>query len=143
MTAISFGGRFVLDLDTRELRDEGKTTSLSPKAYHLLEVLVTNRPKALSKSDLQQQLWPETFVVEKNLVNLVAEIRAALGDDATHPKFIRTVHRFGYAFREVASDPAARRQQPRRQDARFRLVWPGGRAGRAPRSAVRRTGRPR
>lgn len=129
MTAISFGGRFVLDLDTRELRDEGKTTSLSPKAYHLLEVLVTNRPKALSKSDLQQQLWPETFVVEKNLVNLVAEIRAALGDDATHPKFIRTVHRFGYAFREVASDPAARRQQPRRQDARFRLVWPGGRVG--------------
>jgi len=65
VTAISFGGRFVLDLDTRELRDEGKTTSLSPKAYHLLEVLVTNRPKALSKSDLQQQLWPETFVVDK------------------------------------------------------------------------------
>ena len=129
MTAFSFGGRFVLDLDTRELRDEGKTAALSPKAYHLLEVLVTNRPKALSKAALQEQLWPETFVVEKNLVNLVAEIRAALGDDATHPKFIRTVHRFGYAFRDVASEPAAKQQRRGRQEARFRLVWAGGRVG--------------
>jgi two-component system OmpR family response regulator len=72
MTAVAFG-RFVLDRDTRELRDAGRTVALSPKAYQLLEVLVTNRPKALAKSDLQEQLWPGTFVVEKNLVNLVAE----------------------------------------------------------------------
>jgi DNA-binding winged helix-turn-helix (wHTH) protein len=129
VTAISFGGRFVLDLDARELRDQGKAVLLSPKAYHLLEVLVTNRPKALSKAALQQQLWPETFVVEKNLVNLVAEIRAALGDDATHPKFIRTIQRFGYAFRDVAAEPAAKRPPHHRQDARFRLVWAGGQVG--------------
>jgi DNA-binding winged helix-turn-helix (wHTH) protein len=124
MTAVSFG-RFVLDRDTRELRDAGRRVPLSPKAYQLLDVLVTSRPKALAKSDLQEQLWPGTFVVEKNLVNLVAEIRAALGDDATHPTFVRTVHRFGYAFREQRSQPDAR--QVRRPDARFRLVWAGGR----------------
>jgi DNA-binding winged helix-turn-helix (wHTH) protein len=128
MTAVSFG-RFVLDRGTRELRYAGRTVALSPKAYQLLDLLVTNRPKALAKSDLQEQLWPETFVVEKNLVNLIAEIRAALGDDATHPTFVRTVHRFGYAFRDPASELDARRQPSRRQDVRFRLVWAGGRFG--------------
>jgi DNA-binding winged helix-turn-helix (wHTH) protein len=128
VTAVSFGS-FVLDLETRELRNEGTAVPLSPKAYQLLEVLVVNRPKALSKPALQEQLWPETFVVEKNLVNLIAEIRAALGDDATHPRFVRTVHRYGYAFRDATSEPGANRQQSRRKDACFRLVWTGGRVG--------------
>ena len=48
MTAVSFG-RFVLDRETRELRDTGRTVALSPKVYKLLEVLVTNRPKAVAK----------------------------------------------------------------------------------------------
>lgn len=128
MTAVSFGS-FVLDLDTRELRNEGKAVSLSPKAYQLLEVLVVNRPKALSKPALQEQLWPETFVVEKNLVNLIAEIRAALGDDAAHPRFVRTVHRFGYAFREPSSEAGANPHVVPPKHASFRLVWTGGRVG--------------
>ena len=53
---------------------------------------------------MQNRLWPSTFVVEKNLTNLVSEVRAALDDDPAHPRFVRTVHRFGYAFCEV---PAA------------------------------------
>jgi len=125
VTTVPFGS-FILDLDTRELRNGGKPVSLSPKAYQLLEVLVANRPKALSKSALQEQLWPRTFVVEKNLVNLIAEIRAALGDDATHPRFVRTVQRFGYAFRDL-SDAGTNRQVTSRHEARFRLVWSGGR----------------
>jgi DNA-binding response OmpR family regulator len=44
-------------------------------------------------------VWPDTIVVETNLANLVGEIRTALGDDPGQPGFIRTVHRFGYAFR--------------------------------------------
>ena len=47
---------------------------------------------------LQQRLWPETFVAEANLSNLVAEIREALGDRARAPRFVRTAHGFGYAF---------------------------------------------
>ena len=127
MSAITFGN-FVLDLDTRELRRGSDAVALSPKAYQLLEVLLLNRPRALSKSALQEHLWPDTFVLEKNLVNLVAEIREALGDHATNPRFVRTVSRFGYAFRDVASRDAAADAQMRRIAAHFRLVWPGGRA---------------
>src|SRR5262249_43819147 len=119
---------FVLDLDTRELRRGSDAIALSPKAFELLEVLVVNRPRALSKSSLQERLWPDTFVLEKNLVNLVAEIREALGDDAKHPRFVQTARRFGYAFRHMTSEPPAAGGPSRREDARFRLVWPGGRA---------------
>jgi DNA-binding winged helix-turn-helix (wHTH) protein len=121
---VSFG-EFVLDADTRELRRGSKSVQLSPKAYELLETLVANRPKALSKIFLQEALWPGTFVVEKNIVNLVAEIRDALGDDATHPRFLRTVHRFGYAFREQPADDVPQSGP----EARFRIIWVNGRAG--------------
>jgi DNA-binding winged helix-turn-helix (wHTH) protein len=126
VTAVPFGP-FVLDLETRELRRGSEFVSLSPKAYQLLEVLVVNRPKALSKSTLQEQLWPDTFVLDKNLVNLVAEIREALGDNAARPQFVRTVPKFGYAFRHPAS-PASAGALMSPGSARFRLAWPGGRA---------------
>jgi DNA-binding winged helix-turn-helix (wHTH) protein len=121
-------GDFVLDLDARELRRRERPVPLSPKAFQLLEILVGSRPKALSKVALQEQLWPDTFVVEKNLVNLVAEIREALGEQPAHPRFIRTVHRFGYAFREesITSEPGQLRGP---KNVRFRLVWKQGRAG--------------
>ena len=57
-----------------------------------------DRPKVLSKAVLQNRLWPDTFVAEANLSNLVAEIREALRDHAHAPTFIRTAHGFGYAF---------------------------------------------
>ena len=41
----------------------------------------------MSKSDLLERLWPDTFVVEKNLANLVGEIREAIGDDPVGPAF--------------------------------------------------------
>ena len=98
-------GDFVLDLDSRELRRAEEPLKLSPKALQLLEILATNRPKALSKAELQDRLWPGTFVVEKNLANLVKEIRETLGDNPSDQRFIRTVPRYGYAFREQPPIP--------------------------------------
>jgi TolB-like protein/DNA-binding winged helix-turn-helix (wHTH) protein/Tfp pilus assembly protein PilF len=97
---VSFG-EFVLDLDSRELRRGTEPVRMSPKAFQLLEILVINRPKALSKADLQDRLWPDTFVVEKNLANLVSEIRQVLGEHPSGAGFIRTVPRYGYAFHET------------------------------------------
>ena len=94
---LSFGP-CTLDLDTRQLLRTGKEIHLTPKAYLLLETLISERPKVVAKADLQQRLWPDTFVVEANLSALVAEIRTALGDRARAPRYLRTVHGFGYAF---------------------------------------------
>lgn len=91
-------GPFVLDFSTRQLTRDARAIHISPKAFDLLGMLAQARPAVLSKADIQQRLWPDTFVAEANLSNLVAEIRAALDDPARAPKYIRTAHKFGYAF---------------------------------------------
>jgi len=96
-------GAFTLDLDTRQLLTADHEVHLTPKAFELLAMLVMDRPKVLSKAVLQQHLWPETYVAEANLSNLVAEIREALDDRPRTPLFVRTAHGFGYAFCGTAS----------------------------------------
>jgi DNA-binding winged helix-turn-helix (wHTH) protein len=101
-------GEFTLDPLTRQLRRGADQIHVSPKAFALLLELLERRPAALTKAALQESLWPGTFVVEANLSNLIAEIRAALEDDVRQPRFIRTVHGFGYAFcGTVSGDRAA------------------------------------
>jgi DNA-binding winged helix-turn-helix (wHTH) protein len=117
-------GEFALDTDTRELLRSGRPLHLSPKAYQLLTILVEDRPKALSKADLQSRLWPETYVVEANLANLVGEIRQALGDDPRRPRYVRTVHAFGYAFQGAAGEGAPKPPP----GMVYRIIWKGGRA---------------
>jgi DNA-binding winged helix-turn-helix (wHTH) protein len=89
---------FTLDHDTRQLLSKGDEIHLSPKAFDLLSLLVANRARAVSKAELQQRLWPTTFVQETNLATLAAEIRRALRDSAASPRFVRTVYGFGYRF---------------------------------------------
>jgi len=117
-------GEFLLDSETRELRRCEEPVHVTPKALELLLALVESRPKALSKAQLQQRLWPGTVVVEASLANLVGELRRALGEDARDPRFVRTVQRFGYAFR-LEPEPSA--SQVARPVILCRLTWRGGR----------------
>ncbi|HEV7239576.1 MAG TPA: tetratricopeptide repeat protein [Thermoanaerobaculia bacterium] len=91
-------GDCTFDSEARTLVRGDENVRLSGKAFQLLELLLAARPNPMSKSDLFARLWPDTFVSEANLASLVKEIRAAIGDDARAPRFVRTVHRFGYAF---------------------------------------------
>lgn len=76
-------------------------------------MLLANSGRAVSKAELQQRLWPSTFVEETNLASLAAEIRRALGDSASSPRFVRTVYGFGYRFAgEVTVDAVSNRPQP-------------------------------
>jgi DNA-binding winged helix-turn-helix (wHTH) protein len=108
----------VFDPDTREVFRAGKPVHVSPKAFGLLSALIERRPKAISKDELQQLLWPDAFVSEANLPNLVAELRDALNDDAHQPRIIRTVPRFGYAFVAESSKTGPLASAPA-----FRLIW--------------------
>jgi DNA-binding winged helix-turn-helix (wHTH) protein len=114
-------GPFSLDSGTRQLARDCADVALSPKAFHLLLLLVENRARAMSRDELQQQLWPSTFVLETNLAGLVAEVRRALRDDAEHPTFVRTMHRFGYRF--IADVDDAEAPAPRGPAMKCWLLW--------------------
>ena len=75
-------GDLTFDADARQLRRGRHEIHLSPKAFDLLKCLIAARPRALSKNELHEILWPATFVSESNLATLVAEIREALGEGA-------------------------------------------------------------
>jgi DNA-binding winged helix-turn-helix (wHTH) protein len=108
-------GDFSLDTDTRQLLSNGDEVHLSPKAFELLTMLLANPARAVSKGELQERLWPSTFVEETNLAGLTAEIRRALGDTASSPRFVRTVYGFGYRFvGEVMVDAGSGRPRPLR-----------------------------
>jgi DNA-binding winged helix-turn-helix (wHTH) protein len=94
---LSFGN-FVIDFDERRMRSGDHEIHLTPKAFDLLRLLIESRPRALSKQEIFERLWPGTFVSENNLAALIADLRATLGDQAAEPRFVRTVYAFGYAF---------------------------------------------
>jgi DNA-binding winged helix-turn-helix (wHTH) protein len=121
---ISFA-EFTLDTESRELFRAGEAVHLSPKAFLLLEVLLERRPAAVPKTVLKDRLWPSSHVSEASLASLVAELRSTLADDAREPRFIRTVHTYGYAFCGAAdAAPAAPAAPASARDERVcRLVW--------------------
>lgn len=111
-----------LDLGTREVFRGERPVHLSPKAFQLLELLVTSRPNAISKEDLHRRLWPDTFVADGNLAVLVNELREGLGDDARRSRIIRTVQRFGYAF-EATTESVGTPGALAEVGVAYRLLW--------------------
>ncbi len=100
-------GEFVFDSEMRRILRANQPTDLSPKAFDLLEILLQKRPRAMSKKELIDSLWPTVVVEEENLKARIHEIRVAVGE-----RWIRTVHRFGYAFEGEAFDAEASPEAP-------------------------------
>ncbi len=113
---------FTLDAQTRRLLRGEIEVHLSPKAFDLLHLLIENRTKAVSKAELQERLWPSTYVLETNLAGLVAEIRRALEDLAESPRYIRTVPRFGYWFIGNTGEDGNQSAEMK-TSVRYWLVW--------------------
>ena len=122
-------GNYELDRATRELRRDGQHIETEPKAFELLSYLLQHADRAVSKEELQNELWPRAIVTETALTRCVMKARRAVGDDANRQAVIRTVHGHGYrfvarlnaadheataAFAEVALPAPARRSHLRR-----------------------------
>ena len=114
--------RFVLDSDQRRLFANGEEIRLAPKAFDLLALLIEERPKALSKDEIFQRLWPGTFVTENNLATLISDLRTALEDDARQPHWIRTAYAYGYAFVGRATVASARETETQPAVSPWKLI---------------------
>lgn len=112
-------GEFALDRDGRRLLRCGHAIHVGPKAFDLLDLLLTHRPRVVSKQRIRDRLWPSTFVSESTFLTVATELRSALGDDARRPRFVRTVRGFGYAFCGEARESEEPVTAPARQ---LRLV---------------------
>jgi Tol biopolymer transport system component/DNA-binding winged helix-turn-helix (wHTH) protein len=76
----------------------GQRLALEPKAVTLLLHLVAHRDRVVTKDELTELLWKDTFVTPNALTRLVAQLRRELRDDASEARYIQTVHRRGYRF---------------------------------------------
>ncbi|MEJ7623510.1 MAG: winged helix-turn-helix domain-containing protein [Pyrinomonadaceae bacterium] len=90
-------GDFRLDMRDRLILRDESVVALTPKAFDLLAVLVTNRGRLLGKDELMKLVWPEAFVEEANLSHHVSSLRKALREDKNQ-KYIQTIARRGYRF---------------------------------------------
>ena len=99
-------GPFSLDPKQRVLLRDGKAIALTSKAFEILNLLVENHGRALSKEEMMRQVWPDSFVDESNLAQHIFHLRKVLGDTHEGREYIETLPRHGYRFvAEVQQGP--------------------------------------
>jgi TolB-like protein/DNA-binding winged helix-turn-helix (wHTH) protein/Flp pilus assembly protein TadD len=90
-------GEFSLDAQSRVLRRNGTTVPLTPKAFDVLLLLIQNAGKIVTKDELMQAVWRDSFVEESNLTQTIFMVRKAL-DETSDRRYILTLQGQGYRF---------------------------------------------
>ena len=89
---------FVLDPDRRELRRGNALIEVQPQVFDLLQFLVANRDRVVSKDDIIQAVWGGRIVSEFALTSRINATRTAVGDNGDQQRLIRTLPRKGIRF---------------------------------------------
>lgn len=98
---------FEIDLAKRELRCDGVAVPLEPQVFALLQLLVENRDRAVSKDEIIERVWSGRIVSDSALSSRIKSLRQALGDDGEAQKYLQTLRGFGFRFvGTVAADAA-------------------------------------
>lgn len=103
---------FIFHPDLGELIRRDKTgrehkVRLAPQPCKLLSLLLENAPGIVSQKQIQEALWPDVKVdYERGLHYCIRQIRAALNDNATNPRFIETIPRRGYRWKATLGQTA-------------------------------------
>src|SRR5260370_39050492 len=87
-----------IDLGQGCVKRAGREEYLRQQSFQVLLYLIQRRQRLISKEELIQNFWHDTAVTDNALVQCIAEIRKALGDDRRCPRFIKTVPKVGYRF---------------------------------------------
>ncbi|MGC2467431.1 MAG: winged helix-turn-helix domain-containing protein [Candidatus Acidiferrum sp.] len=98
MSSLYRFGQFVLDPARRTLSRADSPVSLTPKAFDVLLFLAQNPNRLVTKEELLQAVWGDTFVEEGNLTQYISHLRKALDDNSEDTRLIVTIARKGYQF---------------------------------------------
>lgn len=115
---------FTLDLDNERLLKHGSLVALTPKAFSLLAHLAQRPDRLVLKDELLDAVWGRRFVSEGTIKSLLAELRAAMGDDARTPRWVQTVPRRGLRFIGRLQQPGVAGGEPLRPPAASAAVVP-------------------
>jgi DNA-binding winged helix-turn-helix (wHTH) protein/lipopolysaccharide biosynthesis regulator YciM len=118
-------GEFALEVPERRLLQAGQSVPVTPKAYDLLVVLVRNAGNLVTKRQLLEQVWPESFVEEGILAVHVSSLRKILGHDDGSRRYIETVARSGYRFIGTVTARCEGPQKPARPERAYELFGIG------------------
>lgn len=92
-------GKAILDRESHTLTREGELISLTTKEYRLLDYFVSNRHRALTRSDIINKVWGSSIIVSTRSVDrCVATLRSKIEEEPAKPKFIHTIRDIGYRF---------------------------------------------
>jgi len=106
-------GPFSIDVGERVLRRDGRPVPLTPKAFDVLAALIEQPGRLISKEELLQKVWPDTFVEESNLAYNVFALRKALGDTADNGQYVETIAKRGYRFTASVTPAGPGNEGPR------------------------------
>jgi DNA-binding winged helix-turn-helix (wHTH) protein/pimeloyl-ACP methyl ester carboxylesterase len=109
---------YTLDGNKRELRDREVVIQLQPQVFDLLEFLLRNRDRVVSKDEMLAAVWGGRIVSESTLASRINAARSAIGDNGQDQRLIRTFLRKGARFvglaREVQASGVAGTAKPER-----------------------------
>src|SRR5438552_12090797 len=89
---------YCLDVDRQELRRGNERSDIEPQVLDLLQYIVRNRERVVSKDDLIEHVWHGRIVSDSTLTSRITSARQAIGDSGDHQRLIRTVARKGIRF---------------------------------------------
>jgi TolB-like protein len=99
---------YSLDVDRQELRCGTELVDVEPQVLDLLQYLIRNRGRVVSKDDLIEHVWHGRIVSESTLTSRITAARQAIGDSGDHQRLIRTIARKGIRFvGEVRGDQSS------------------------------------
>ncbi|HEU4873866.1 MAG TPA: alpha/beta fold hydrolase [Pyrinomonadaceae bacterium] len=114
---------FRVDVSERILFKGNREVPLTPKVFDTLLVLLENSSHVLTKKELMQQVWPDSFVEENNLAQNISVLRKALGKSKDGEDYIQTVPKRGYRFLAgVTATGGAEESMILRERTRARIV---------------------
>ncbi len=91
-------GSFELDLETAELRANGRSARLPEQPFQILQMLLLADGRPVSREEIRNRLWPNDTVVEfdRSINTAMMKLRIALGDTGDKSRLIETLPRRGY-----------------------------------------------
>jgi TolB-like protein len=89
---------YAFDTDRRELRRGADVVSVAPQVFDLLDYLIRNRERVVSKDDLINAIWNGRIVSDAALTTRLNVARGAIGDTGEEQRLIKTLPRKGFRF---------------------------------------------